>query len=92
MATIQQRLAAALEAAGWELDTEAKTTKYIVYKPTADSYFVKLRTPPNRVDYNPMGARYFLGSAGGLRFSSRGLVSKAVSHEHAKPKLLARVP
>lgn len=76
--TIQARLQAALEARGFVVDAEARTRKYTVMRP--------------RPTVAVQPARYFLGKAGALRYSSIGNATMSVPVERIKLKLLEESP
>src|SRR4051812_3045229 len=83
--TIQERLIKALEARGWVLDSAHRSAKYTVMKPTD-------KVPPRKtaegVFSHPADARYFVGKAGALRYSSKGNVTASASHAMARTLLL----
>ena len=69
--TQRDMLTAALLARGYEVDRLARTTKYIVFRPTAGArIMLKLS--------EDMRHRVFAGRYGALRFSPRGTITDSV--------------
>lgn len=78
--TIQNRLKRALEAQGWEVDPAHVTSKYVAMKPLRQA----LDENPHRQGYS----RYFLGRAGTLRYAACGRVTRALTADALKARLL----
>jgi hypothetical protein len=70
--TQRDLLTAALLARGYEVDRSAKTTKYVVFRPTAGARIL-LKSSEDDLRH-----RVFAGKMGALRFSDRGTVTSSV--------------
>jgi len=98
--TQQERMKLALEKRGWIEDVHHRTTRYIAMKPTELTKFYRavsvaggessVLEVPFDVDFHGH-RRYFLGTAGSLRYASNGRVSSATPQPRRKTKFLSEV-
>ena len=70
--TQRDLLTTALLARGYMVDKTAKTTKYVVFKPTAGAKMLLKQSD------HVMEHRVFAGKAGALRFSGKGRASDSI--------------
>lgn len=84
MATVHDRLKAALEQRGWTEDTGHRSSKYTAMRRTVDN----ARTFPQEEFNRAVGERFFIGRMGALRWSITGHSTRAARMSKTKARLL----
>lgn len=94
--TVAQRMQAALEARGWIVDADHRSSKYVAMRPTpaVKFFFVGAGGSRTYVTYDEAkyGMRRYFISTSTLRYSADGKATTAYQRAKFKHKLLQEMP